>query len=226
MLKFLSTHLTTDIEMLPPLRTFIGTAINIMVGLERVDEGEFFWKGEPIKPNKMRRNCGVVLQDPGQYFLLNSVLDELVFVRPERTPEEVREVLFKLGLSDISLRANPKSLSGGQTRRLAVACMLLRRPLPKLLVLDEPLAGVDWTARRELVEFLTSLKHEFAVLIISHEPGELLRYADRVVEVRGGDIHDISADVVQRAITTRAQLKAEKRAQAIEEARVYRERLH
>lgn len=213
---------------LPVFFNFLFTfllAINIMFGFEKVESGEFFWKGEPIKPHKMIRLAGIVLQDPGQYFLMRTVLQELIITRPYRTPAEVRQLLTKLGLRNLSLRAHPKSLSGGQMRRLAVACQLLKDPVPSLFVLDEPLAGVDWTARRELVAFLNSLKKEFAVLLISHEPGDLLASADRVVEVRQSGIREIDREVVQRAIVTRAKLKAEKRKQAIEDARVYKERM-
>lgn len=133
--------------------------------------------------------------------------------------------MFELGLSDVSLRAHPQSLSGGQTRRLAVACQLMKEPLPTLFILDEPLAGVDWTARRDIIRFLGSLKSNFAVLLVSHEPSELIQYADRVVEVGRGDILTIDPNIVQRAIITRERLRAERRVRVLEEARLYKLRM-
>lgn len=196
-----------------------------MIGFETADEGKFFWKGEPIKPKKLLQKCGVVLQDPGQYFLFSTVIDELVLGQEGVTPEFVREVLFNVGLSDISLVAHPKSLSGGQKRRLAVAAQLMKRPLPTLLILDEPLAGVDWTARRDIIRFLGTLKSKFSILLVSHEPRDILQYADRVVEVKGRDVVTIDPEVVSRAIQTRKRLKAEAREHAAEEAQLYMEQL-
>lgn len=178
-----------------------------------------------MKSKHIRRRCGVVLQDPRQYFLFKTVLEELILGQPYKPPEYVRNILCELGLSDISLRAHPQSLSGGQTRRLAVACQFMKDPLPSLFILDEPLAGVDWTARRDIVRFLGSLKAKFAVLLISHEPSDLLQYADRVVEVSRGGIHNIDPTIVQCAIRTRERLRAERRVRVMEEARLYRLRM-
>lgn len=196
-----------------------------MLGFERVKKAHFLWDGETVKPRQVLSRCGVVLQNPAQYFLTMRVIDELTLGHEDRQPDEVRRVLTRLGLDDISLVANPKSLSGGQVRRLAVADQLLKNPPPQLLILDEPLSGVDWTARGDLVQFLGSLKREFAVLLVSHEPGELLQYADRVVEVSHQKINTIDPNIISRAVTTRARLRAERRARAIEEARLYRLRM-
>lgn len=193
-----------------------------MLGFERVKKGKFFWKGKPVKPQHVLTHSGIVLQNPARYFLTQRVIDELTLGRPSKRPDDVRRILFQLGLSNISLMTNPKSLSGGQIRRLAVADQLMKEPSPQLLVLDEPLSGVDWTARREIVEFLASLKRQFSILLVSHEPGDLLQYADRVVEVGNQNIRDIDPDIITRAVATRRRLKAARRALAIEEARKFR----
>lgn len=198
--------------------------VNLMIGFQKAEKGAFFWNGEKIKPNQILRKCGIVLQDPGQYFLFNTVIDELVIGQRGITPEYVRQVLYDLGLSDISLVANPRSLSGGQKRRLAVAAQLMKRPLPTLLILDEPLAGVDWSARADIMRFIASLKSKFSVLLISHEPRDLLRFADRVVEVKKRNVFTVDPGVISRAVQTQKRLKAEKRANAIREAQLYRER--
>lgn len=194
-----------------------------MIGLKQVErgKGQLIWKGEVTKPSKMMNNIGVVMQNPGQYFLTPTVLDELVMGRDTKTPDDVRRVLSAVGLMDVSLMVNPRSLSGGQVRRLAVASQLMREPLPLLFVLDEPLAGVDWTARRDLIKLLGSLKSQFAVIIVSHEPGDLLEYADRVVEVSRGGMYDIDKGIIEKAIEVRARRKAQKRAKALEDAARY-----
>lgn len=203
-----------------------STALNLMIGLRKVDKkhGDIYWKGEKMKPRKLMKNIGVVLQNPGIYFFTPTILDELVMGRPNKTPDDVRQVLRAVGLNNISLMANPKSLSGGQTRRLAIASQLMREPLPSLFVLDEPLAGVDWTARKDVVELLGSLKSKFSIVIVSHEPGDLLQYADRVVEVGRGKMTDIDPNIIQKAVKVSAEIKARKREKVMEEAILYKKK--
>lgn len=194
-----------------------------MTGLTSVDRGngELFWQGRLTKPARMLNHVGVVMQNPGQYFLCPTVLEELTMGRPTKTPQDVRLVLAAVGLLDVSLKAPPRSLSGGQIRRLALASQLMRDPLPSLFVLDEPLAGVDWTARRDIINFLGSLKSQFAIIIVSHEPGDLLEYADRVVEISREGMHDLDNDIIRKAVHIRTHRKASERAKAMEDAAQY-----
>lgn len=201
----------------------LTTALRIMTGLTKVQKkkGDILWNGTITKPSKLLRNIGVVMQSPEDYFIAPTILDELTLGRESKTPEDVRRVLLAMGLKNISLLAPPESLSGGQVRRLAIASQLLRDPLPPLFLLDEPLAGVDWTARRDTIELLGSLKSQFAIVVISHEPGELLRFADRVVEIGGGIAREIKPEVIKKAIRVREGKLAEKRARAYREAAEY-----
>lgn len=198
-----------------------------MVGLTKVNKGngDILWNGEKMKPSNLMDNIGVVMQNPGDYFFTPTVLDELVLGR-EKSPDDVRRVLAAVGLNNVSLLANPTTLSGGQVRRLAIASQLMRDPLPTLFVLDEPLAGVDWTARRDIVELLGSLKSQFAIVVISHEPDDLLDFADRVVEVGRGGIHEIDPKIVKKAQEVRRERRAESREKAIREALLYKERMN
>lgn len=171
----------------------------------------------------MIKKIGAMMQNPANFFYTQTVLDELTMGR-DCTPDDVRRVLTATGLTNISLLSDPKSLSGGQIRRLALASQLMREPVPPLFVLDEPLAGVDWTGRRELIRFLGSLKSQFAIVLVSHEPAELLKYADRVVQVRQGAMYDIDPKIIKRAVVVREWREAEKRAKALKEAALYKQR--
>ena len=73
-----------------------------------------------------------------------------------------------MGLINLDLKKPPESLSGGQQRRLAIAVQLLRSP--KVLLLDEPTAGLDWSVRNGIIELLAKLKDKQTILIVTHEP--------------------------------------------------------
>lgn len=199
-------------------------ALNLMSGFVKPDGGrgknraQILWNGERIRSGNLINKVGLVLQNPGDYLILPTVLEELIHGRPSKGPDDVRRIMAAMGMSNVSLLASPRSLSGGQVRRLAIASQLMRDPLPELFLLDEPLAGVDWAARRDLTTLLGSLKSQFAVVIVSHEPGELLQYADRVVEVRSGSIHDVDTSIVKRAIVVYRERRAAVRAKAFQDA--------
>jgi energy-coupling factor transport system ATP-binding protein len=80
------------------------------------------------------------------------------------------------------------SLSGGEQRRVALAGLLCRPP--SVLVLDEPMAGLDWPSREGLVDLLARLRHDhgLTVVVISHDLGGMERVCDRVVRLDGGRI--------------------------------------
>jgi energy-coupling factor transport system ATP-binding protein len=173
--------------------------LSIMIGFTKPNSGRILWKGEKIKIGKLKSNIGMVMQRPSDFFLGETVLEELVLGRDEATPEDVRAVLTSVGLHDISLLTDPRKLSGGQMKRLAVASQLMRRPVPELFLMDEPMAGVDQSARREMANLLSKLRKQFAVVIVSHEPGELLDHVDRVVQLAQGRLREVDRSVIESA---------------------------
>ena len=91
-----------------------------------------------------------------------------------------------MGLEDIALNTSPHRLSGGQQSRLALAVQLIRHP--NLLLLDEPTAGLDWSMRQQLAKLLSKLKQHWTLLIVSHDPDELLAIADRCWRINKGEL--------------------------------------
>ncbi|KAA8499499.1 putative ABC transporter ATP-binding protein [Porphyridium purpureum] len=180
-----------------------STLLKLCGGYAEPLEGWIYFSGEQVKSTaELRGKVGTVLQEPGRAFFTNTVLEELCFCRSV-TPANVRAVLEAVGLSNISLRADPRRLSGGQQRRLALANQLCRESRPQLLLLDEPLVGIDFRTRREMVALFAQLKQFKSMVIVSHEPGEILLCADRVVQIARRGIMEVDKRTVQRAIAVR-----------------------
>ncbi|XP_024525929.1 ABC transporter I family member 11, chloroplastic isoform X1 [Selaginella moellendorffii] len=126
------------------------------------------------------------LIDPRRYFLTDSILEELSFGWPSKKEDffsrqllamRVQAAVAATGLASISWNTNPRALSDGFKRRLALAVQLVR--MPELLLLDEPLAGLDWQSRSEIAKLLNNLKKERTLLVVSHDLRELIRLVDK-----------------------------------------------
>ena len=144
------------------------TLVEIISGLSEYQGGEIKWFDKTVNARQRRWMCGLVFQFPERYFLGLSVAQELRIGHKRLTTEEQITTLKKVGLSNLDLKKPPESLSGGQQRRLAIAVQLLRNP--KVLLLDEPTAGLDWSVRNEIIELLAKLKDHQTILIVTHEP--------------------------------------------------------
>lgn len=96
-----------------------------------------------------------------------------------------------MGLGDIPLNTPPTALSGGQQRRLALALQLARSP--SLMLLDEPLAGLDWRARAEVVALLRQLKTSCTLLVVSHDLREIEPLVDCAWRMHlGGRLEEVA----------------------------------
>jgi energy-coupling factor transport system ATP-binding protein len=148
------------------------TLLELIGGLADPDNGSILWNGESLNGRQRRWICGLVFQFPERHFLGLNVAQELRLGQRRLGGDAVERVLRQVGLASVSLQQAPERLSGGQQRRLALAVQLLRDP--KVLLLDEPTAGLDWTVRDEVLQLLSSLARERALLVVTHEP-ELFR---------------------------------------------------
>jgi energy-coupling factor transport system ATP-binding protein len=144
------------------------TLLELIGGLADPDAGAILWDGETLNSRQRRWLCGLVFQFPERHFLGLTVAQELRLGQRRLGGEAVERVLAQVGLASVSLQQAPERLSGGQQRRLALAVQLLRDP--KVLLLDEPTAGLDWTVRDEVLQLLASLARERALLVVTHEP--------------------------------------------------------
>lgn len=173
-----------------------STLLRALAGLDRRTRGRLRFQGETWQDGRRslpveRRDIGFVFQ--GAALLPHrSVAGNLAFARrrvpaSRRQGPEPGEVVEQLGISHLMDRA-VTHLSGGERQRVAIARALVSRP--RLLMMDEPLAALDWRARGEILRLVERVVHSFAIptLYITHAPGEVERLARRVVFMEHGRI--------------------------------------
>ena len=142
--------------------------VEIISGLTNPQKGKIFWHQKALNAHQRRALCGVVFQFPERYFLGLTVSQELRIGHRRLSGEAQSKALKEVGLSKIDLRQPPERLSGGQQRRLAVAVQLLRTP--RILLLDEPTAGIDWSVRNEILGLIAKIAKEQVLIVVTHEP--------------------------------------------------------
>ncbi|XP_009792335.1 ABC transporter I family member 11, chloroplastic-like [Nicotiana sylvestris] len=178
------------------------TLLQLLAGLSKPTSGSIYVQrysddGEKIKSPELLQpeRVGIVFQFPERYFVADTVLDEVTFGWPrQKGGLQLREILAlrlqkaitSVGLTGISLDKDPHSLSGGYKRRLALAIQLVQTP--DLLILDEPLAGLDWKARADVAKLLKHLKKELTLLVVSHDLKELASLVDQSWRMEMGGV--------------------------------------
>jgi energy-coupling factor transport system ATP-binding protein len=167
------------------------TLLELIGGLADPTRGRILWSGEPLDGRRRRWLCGLVFQFPERHFLGLTVAQELKLGQRRLPSERLQAVLAQVGLADLPLNEAPERLSGGQQRRLSLAVQLLRDP--RVLLLDEPTAGLDWAVRTEVLQLLANLGRERALLIVTHEPELFAGLAQHSWRLEGGTLRTMPA---------------------------------
>ena len=175
------------------------TLLKAMAGLLEVQDGEILLDGENIFSRRfdravLRRKVGMVFQYPEYQLFAQTVEKDVGFglkysrLSREEKQERVRWALEQMGFSYEEIKdQSPLSLSGGEKRRVAIAGVLATKP--ELLMLDEPLAGLDPMAREMFLEFLEKLTGQgVTVLMVSHNLDALAEHAARIIGMKQGKI--------------------------------------
>lgn len=195
-------NLLTDVSLSLPQKSFgliFGrsgsgktTLLQLLAGFSKPTSGSICVQsyGNNANPTKSPEllspdRVGIVFQFPERFFLADTVIEEITFGWPrkkadfsmrEKFASKLQYAINSVGLNSIPLDEDPHSLSGGFKRRLALAIQLVKKP--DLLLLDEPLAGLDWKARADVVKLLNSLKKELTILVVSHDLKEFSGLVD------------------------------------------------
>ncbi|MFN8613496.1 MAG: energy-coupling factor transporter ATPase [Vulcanimicrobiota bacterium] len=146
------------------------------------------WVQAKTKARPIRQQVGILFQQPESQFFQETVWDEVAY-GPNNfgldAEKNVREALAQVDLPAESFaKRSPFELSGGEQRRLALACALAYRP--QALVLDEPTAGLDWRHRLTVWDLLRQLPG--SLTIISHDLEEVGELANHLVWLEAGRV--------------------------------------
>lgn len=148
------------------------------------------------KLKALRSKVGMVFQYPEYQLFAESVFEDVAFglknFFPDLTAEQIEErvkfAIERVGLNYAQIKdKSPFDLSGGQKRRVAIAGVLVTDP--EVLVLDEPVAGLDPVGKKELMQLLHSFKKgNKTVIIVSHDMDEVCENCSTVAIMQGGRV--------------------------------------
>ncbi len=189
-----------------------STFIQHLNGLLKPSSGSVFCEDVDIFATKeatrdVRFKVGLVFQYPEYQLFEETVYRDIAFgpknmkLPESEVDERVREAARFVGLSEDLFEKSPLELSGGQKRRIAIAGVIAMRP--KVLILDEPTAGLDPAGCEGILKNITDYRRETGstVLLVTHSMDDAERIADRLIVFHGGHIAMDGApeDVFKRA---------------------------
>lgn len=167
-----------------------STLLKIIAGLMQPDEGQVFFEGETVKgPNDK-----LIPGHPGiaylsQHFeLRNNYRMEELLGYANRLPDEEAATLYEICRISHLLKRKNDQLSGGEKQRIALARLLVTSP--RLLLLDEPFSNLDLIHRKILKSVIEDLgeKLKITCLLVSHDPTDMLPWADQIFIIHNGQI--------------------------------------
>ncbi len=202
-------HALKDVNLEIPDGQFVGlightgsgksTLIQHLNGLIRATGGRIYYDdrdiyGENFSMKELRSQVGLVFQYPEHQLFEVDVLTDVCFgpknlgYTREEAEQKAREALRMVGLGEEYEKRSPFELSGGQKRRVAIAGVLAMEP--RVLILDEPTAGLDPRGRDEILDQIELLQKErgITVVLVSHSMEDVARYVDRIIVMNHGEV--------------------------------------
>ena len=175
-----------------------STLIQHLNGLIKPSEGTVYYDGTDIHSEgyslkELRSKVGLVFQYPEHQLFEVDVFSDVCYgpknlgLGREEAKQRAREALKLVGLEERYWEQSPFELSGGQKRRVAIAGVLAMDP--RVLILDEPTAGLDPKGRDEILEEIRQLHRQrnMTIILVSHSMEDMARYADRLIVMNRGE---------------------------------------
>ena len=176
-----------------------STLVQHLNGLVRPTEGRIWFDGQDIYAEgydmkKHRSNVGLVFQYPEHQLFEVDVLSDVCFgpknqgLNKAEAEEQAKKALALVGMDESYYKRSPFDLSGGQKRRVAIAGVLAMKP--KMLILDEPTAGLDPQGRKEILELISELRERagITIVLVSHSMEDVAEYVDRIIVMNRGSV--------------------------------------
>lgn len=177
-----------------------STLLQHLNGLIKPTSGEIYIDGECITDGKakmtdIRRKVGLVFQYPEYQLFEETVSKDVAFgpknlgLDEEEQEKRVREAISLVGLDYEAIKdASPFDLSGGMKRRVAIAGVIAMEP--KILILDEPTAGLDPSAHRDILSMVRRIHEEMGIILVfvSHNMADIAELSDRVMVMSAGKV--------------------------------------
>ncbi len=178
-----------------------STMIQHLNGLLLPTEGRVLILDREIKANEkphdlksLRQRVGLVFQFPEYQLFEESVIKDVMYgpmnfgMGENQARANAQAMLQLVGISPDYYEKSPLELSGGEKRKVAIAGILAMDP--QVLVLDEPVAGLDPQSGRRMMELFRRLNREMhkTVLMVTHNMEQVLDYCDEVVVVKDGEV--------------------------------------
>lgn len=202
-------HALKDVNLEIPDGQFVGlightgsgksTLVQHLNGLIKAAGGRIYYDGRDIygenfSMKELRSQVGLVFQYPEHQLFEVDVLSDVCFgpknlgYTQEEAEKKAREALRMVGLGEEYEKRSPFELSGGQKRRVAIAGVLAMEP--KVLILDEPTAGLDPRGRDEILDQIELLQKErgITVVLVSHSMEDVARYVERIIVMNHGEV--------------------------------------
>lgn len=201
-------HALKDINLVIPDGQFIGvightgsgksTLIQHFNALIRPTSGTITYNGEDIWGEKydrraLRSEVGLVFQYPEHQLFENDVLSDVCFgpmnqgLSREEAEIEAKKALRQVGFKEKNYGKSPFELSGGQKKRVAIAGVLAMNP--KILILDEPTAGLDPKGRDDILDQIAELHkvRGITIILVSHSMEDIAKYVERLIVMNHGE---------------------------------------
>lgn len=181
------------------------TLMRAILGLQRLDKGDVRLLGERLQPGTegFRARAAVIqpiFQDPAASLSprrrIGALMDEVSHVLGEErdaTRERLTVLLDRMGVPMSALSRYPHEISGGQARRIAIARALLMKP--RILVADEPTAGLDVSVQGDLLNLLQDIRESSGItlIVVSHNLAVVRLIADQVAVMMAGRVMETGA---------------------------------